>query len=149
MACAQITIAFGRHICSALFASVQSLFLTELRGFGAPSLITRTTHEVQQVQATLVMLLTTMLTAPIMGGGAVIMAVLNDSDLSLVLFVSVSLLAIIVGVLVMRTLPLFSSVQDLIDRISQILREQINGLRVATASSIGRYFLSRAGHGLR
>lgn len=130
---AGIAIGFGRDLRSVVFARVQDFSLKELRDFGTPSLITRTTNDVQQVQTTLVMLLTMVLTAPIVGVGAVIMAFRQDAQLSLLFFVSVPLLAAIIGVLVARTLPLFASMQVQIDRVNQILREQIGGLRVIRA----------------
>lgn len=130
---ARIAIGFGRDLRSAVFARVQSFSLTELRGFGTPSLITRTTNDVQQLQATLVMLLTMVLTAPIMGVGAVVMAIRQDAQLSLLLLVSVPSLALIVGMLMVRTLPLFAAMQSEVDRVNRILREQINGLRVIRA----------------
>lgn len=130
---AYIAISFGRDLRSAVFGRVQSFSLTELRTFGTPSLITRTTNDVQQLQVMLVMLLTMVMTAPIMGIGAVMMAVRQDAHLSLLLLVSVPVLGLAVGVLTTRSLPLFSRMQGQIDRINQILREQITGLRVIRA----------------
>ncbi|MFD2250538.1 ABC transporter ATP-binding protein [Pseudochelatococcus lubricantis] len=130
---ARIAIGFGRDLRSAVFARVQNFSLTELRAFGAPSLITRTTNDVQQLQAMLVMLLTMVMTAPIMGVGAVVMAIRQDTHLSLLLLVSVPVLGIVVGVLTVRSVPLFSRMQVQIDRVNQILREQITGLRVIRA----------------
>lgn len=130
---ARIAIGFGRDLRAAIFARVQSFSLTELRLFGTPSLITRTTNDVQQLQTVLVMFLTMVMTAPIMGIGAVIMAIRQDSHLSLLLLVSVPVLGLIIGVLMVKSLPLFSAMQGQIDRVNQILREQITGLRVIRA----------------
>ena len=130
---ARIAIGFGRDLRAAVFARVQSFSLTELRIFGTPSLITRTTNDVQQLQTVLVMFLTMVMTAPIMGIGAVIMAIRQDSHLSLLLLVSVPVLGLIIGVLMVKSLPLFSAMQGQIDRVNQILREQITGLRVIRA----------------
>ncbi len=89
---ARIAIGFGRDLRSAVFERVQDFSLTELRAFGTPSLITRTTNDVQQLQAMLVMLLTMVIMAPIMGIGAVVMAIRQDAHLSLLLLVSVPVL---------------------------------------------------------
>lgn len=130
---ARIAIGFGRDLRSAVFARVQDFSLTELRAFGTPSLITRTTNDVQQLQAMLVMLLTMVIMAPIMGIGAVVMAIRQDAHLSLLLLVSVPVLGLVVGLLVARSLPLFTRMQGQIDRVNQVLREQITGLRVIRA----------------
>lgn len=130
---ARIAIGFGRDLRSAVFERVQDFSLTELRAFGTPSLITRTTNDVQQLQAMLVMLLTMVIMAPIMGIGAVVMAIRQDAHLSLLLLVSVPVLGLVVGLLVARSLPLFTRMQGQIDRVNQVLREQITGLRVIRA----------------
>lgn len=130
---ARIAMGVGRDLRSAVFARVQAFSLHEMRGFGAPSLITRTTNDVQQIQTFLVMVLTMIVAAPITGIGGVLMAVRQDAGLAWLLAVSVPLLAIVVGVLMMRALPLFSRMQGQIDRINLVLREQINGMRVVRA----------------
>lgn len=130
---ARIAMGIGRDLRAGVFARVQQFSLHEMRRFGAPSLITRTTNDVQQVQTFLVMVLTMIVTAPIMGIGGVVMAVRQDAQLSLLLAVSVPLLALLVGTLMGLALPLFSRMQEQIDRINQILREQITGLRVIRA----------------
>jgi ATP-binding cassette subfamily B multidrug efflux pump len=130
---ARIAMGIGRDLRSAIFAHVQGYSLHEMRRFGAPSLITRTTNDVQQIQAFLVMVLTMIVTAPIMGIGGVMMAIRQDAKLSSLLAVSVPLLAILVGTLLARALPQFSRMQGQIDRINQILREQITGLYVIRA----------------
>ncbi|MFG1394789.1 ABC transporter ATP-binding protein [Xanthobacter agilis] len=130
---ARIAMGVGRDLRSAVFARVQIFSLHEMRRFGAPSLITRTTNDVQQVQAFLVMALTMIISAPITGIGGVVMAVRQDGQLSLLLAISVPLLALLVGVLMALALPLYARMQGQIDRINQILREQITGLRVIRA----------------
>ncbi len=130
---ARIAMGIGRDLRSAVFARVQAFSLTEVRRFGAPTLITRSTNDVQQLQTVLVMVLTMVMTAPIMGIGGVVMAVRQDAHLSLLLCVSVPLLALVIAVITMRTLPLFARMQGQIDRLNQILREQIDGLRVIRA----------------
>ncbi|MDE8653680.1 ABC transporter ATP-binding protein [Novosphingobium sp. H3SJ31-1] len=130
---ARIAMGIGRDLRSAVFARVQIFSLTEVRGFGAPTLITRTTNDVQQLQTVLVMVLTLVMTAPMMAIGGVVMAVRQDAHLSLLLCVSVPLLALVIGIITTRTLPLFSRMQGQIDRLNLILREQITGLRVIRA----------------
>ncbi|WP_404710766.1 ABC transporter ATP-binding protein [Sphingomonas sp. MMS24-J13] len=130
---ARIAMGIGRDLRSAIFERVQLFSLTEVRSFGAPTLITRTTNDVQQLQTVLVMVLTMVMTAPIMAIGGVVMAVRQDAHLSLLLCISVPLLALIIGIVTARTLPLFTRMQGQIDRLNLILREQITGLRVIRA----------------
>ena len=130
---ARIAIDFGRSLRASVFARVQDFALTELRGFGVPTLITRTTNDVQQLQSLLVMTLTMVMTAPVMGIGAVIMAVRQDAKLSLILMVAVPLLGLIVGLIMARTIPLFGVMQRQVDRVNGILREQIDGVRTIRA----------------
>lgn len=129
----RIAMGIGADLRSAVFARVQRFSLHEVRHFGAPSLITRSTNDIQQIQTFLVMVLTMMIVAPIMGIGGVVMAVRQDAGLSSLLAVSVPLLALLVGVLMGQAMPLFSQMQGQIDRINQVLREQITGLRVIRA----------------
>lgn len=130
---ARIAIGVGRDMRRAVFAHVQDFSLAEVNRFGAPSLITRVTNDVQQIQTTLVMLLTMIMISPLMGIGAVAMAIRQDVQMSWLLLVTVPLLAGVVGVIMARTLPLFAQMQQLIDQVNRILREQITGLRVVRA----------------
>lgn len=130
---ARVAIGIGADLRSAVFARIQTFSMHELSRFGTPSLITRTTNDVQQVQNFFVMVLTMIVTAPIMGIGGVVMALRLDVGLSMLLAVSVPLLATLVGVLLTRALPLFARMQDQIDRITLVLREQITGQRVIRA----------------
>ena len=130
---AYIGMGVGRDLRLAMFRKVHSFSLPELQKFGIPSLITRTNNDVQQLQMVLMMVLTMIITAPIMGVGGVIMAVRQDMQLSTPLLVSVPLLALIVGTLISRALPLFGRMQTQIDRLNGVVREQINGLRVIRA----------------
>jgi ATP-binding cassette subfamily B protein len=125
--------ALGRDIRKALFDRVQSFSTREVGRFGTPSLITRTTNDVQQVQMLIVMTLTMMLSAPIIGVGAVILALNQNVTLSALLLVIVPVLGIIVTLLVKRMRPLFKLMQVRIDSINRVLREQITGIRVIRA----------------
>jgi ATP-binding cassette subfamily B protein len=124
---------FGRDVRAGLFHKVLGFSTQEVAGFGAPSLITRITNDVQQVQMLVLMSCTLLVTAPITIVGGTIMAVREDGPLSLLLLVSVPALVISVGLVVVRLVPQFSVMQVRIDRVNQVLREQITGMRVVRA----------------
>jgi ATP-binding cassette subfamily B protein len=130
---ARTAMALGRDIRKALFDRVQSFSAREVGRFGTPSLITRTTNDVQQVQMLIVMTLTMMLSAPIMGVGAVILALNQNVTLSWLLLIIVPVLGAIVTFLISRMRPLFKLMQTRIDGINRVLREQITGIRVIRA----------------
>ena len=130
---ARVAMAFGRDLRKGVFTAVESFSARELNQFGAPSLITRNTNDVQQVQMVLFMGLTMMVSAPITGIGAVIMALRTNVRLSGLLLVAVPLMAILISILLRRVVPLFRTMQFKIDRINLILREQIAGVRVIRA----------------
>ena len=123
----------GRDVRSAIFERVQRFSALEMNRFGTASLITRNTNDVQQVQLFLQIALTILVTAPIMAIGGVIMAVREDATLSLILIVIVPLMAAVIGTLVIIAVPLFRQMQVKIDKITQVLREQITGIRVVRA----------------
>ncbi|MRS12270.1 MAG: ABC transporter ATP-binding protein [Actinobacteria bacterium] len=125
--------AFGRDIRHAVFHKVQSFALSEVNRFGAPSLITRTTNDVQQVQMVVVMGLNVMVLAPFMAIGGVIMAVRMDRPLSLIILVVLPALAAIIGALVRVAMPLFRSMQRRMDSVNQVMREKLAGIRVIRA----------------
>jgi ATP-binding cassette, subfamily B, multidrug efflux pump len=124
---------FGRDVRAAIFRRVSEFSGREVARFGAPSLITRNTNDVQQVQLLVAMTSTMMITAPIMCVGGIIMAVHEDPGLSWLMGVSVPLLAITVGLIIRRMVPQFRLMQTRIDTINRILREQIAGIRVVRA----------------
>lgn len=124
---------FGRDIRHAMFHQVQRFSLAELNTFGAPSLITRTTNDVQQVQMLVVMTLNMMLLAPFMAIGGVIMALRQDVPLSGLIAVVIPLMALLIGFAVRRAMPLFKSMQVRIDRVNQVMREKLSGIRVIRA----------------
>jgi ATP-binding cassette subfamily B protein len=125
--------AFGRDVRHAIFHRVQRFSLAELNTFGAPSLITRTTNDVQQVQMVVVMGLNIMVLAPFMAVGGIIMALRQDLPLSTLIAVVIPLLAVIIGLLMRRAMPLFTSMQKRIDRVNQVMREKLAGIRVIRA----------------
>jgi len=130
---ARTAMAFGRDVRAALFNQVQSFSAREVGQLGVPSLITRNTNDVQQVQMLALMTFTLMVSAPIMGVGGIVMALRQNVPLSSLLVVIVPLLAVIVFLIIRRMRPLFRLMQARIDRINQVLREQITGVRVIRA----------------
>ena len=124
---------FGRDLRSELFRKVQSFSQTEVDRFGAPSLITRTTNDVQQVQMAVVMGLNVMIFAPVMCLGGIIMALRQDVPLSMSIIVIVPVMGIILAMIMQRALPLFKRMQAKIDRLNQVVREKLSGVRVIRA----------------
>lgn len=123
----------GRDLRGAVFGRVQKFSARELNRIGTPSLITRNTNDVQQIQLFMQIALAMMVTAPITAVGGVIMAVRADAQLSIVLIFVVPVLAAIFAFMFIKAVPLFRSVQGKIDRINQVMREQITGVRVIRA----------------
>ncbi|MFE4366935.1 ABC transporter ATP-binding protein [Streptomyces sp. NPDC056835] len=125
--------ALGRDVRAAIFDRVQSFSAREVGHFGAPSLITRTTNDVQQVQMLVLMAFTLMVSAPIMCVGGIIMALGQDIPLSSVLLAVVPLLGISVSLIIRKMRPLFRTMQTRLDTVNRVLREQITGNRVIRA----------------
>ncbi|MFV2117880.1 ABC transporter ATP-binding protein [Streptomyces sp. Act-28] len=125
--------ALGRDLRAAVFDRVQAFSARELGHFGAPSLITRTTNDVQQVQMLALMAFTLMVSAPIMCVGGIVLALGQDVPLSAVLLAVVPVLGVAVSLIVMRMRPLFRTMQERLDTVNRVLREQITGNRVIRA----------------
>ncbi|MGW1015846.1 ABC transporter ATP-binding protein [Streptomyces niveus] len=125
--------ALGRDVRAAIFDRVQSFSAREVGQFGAPSLITRTTNDVQQVQMLVLMSFTLMVSAPIMCVGGIVMALGQDVPLSGVLLAVVPVLGVSVSLIVRRMRPLFRAMQERLDTVNRVLREQITGNRVIRA----------------
>ncbi|MET9232434.1 ABC transporter ATP-binding protein [Lentzea sp. NPDC003310] len=125
--------AFGRDVRSGVFHRVGSFSAQEVARFGAPSLITRTTNDVQQVQVLVVMLTTMFVAAPIMSVAGVVMALREDVGLSWLLLVCVPVLAVAVATITLRMVPLFRRQQERVDHVNRVLREQLTGVRVVRA----------------
>lgn len=124
---------FGRDVRSAIFRKVQSFSQTEVDQFGTPSLITRNTNDVQQMQMVVLLGLNMMISAPIMCIGGIIMALRQDVPLSTSIIVIVPVMGVIIGIITARALPLFKSMQVKIDRLNQVVREKLSGMRVIRA----------------
>ena len=129
----KVAMAFGRDLRSSLYHQVTDFSSREVGAFGAPSLITRITNDVQQVQMLVVMTCTMAIAAPITMCVGVVMALRQDVGLSVVLLVSMPAAAVILGLLVSQMVPAFRLMQDRIDQINRVLREQITGIRVVRA----------------
>jgi ATP-binding cassette subfamily B protein len=130
---ARTAAALGRDVRADIFGRVQSFSAREVGHFGAPSLITRTTNDVQQVQMLVLMAFTLMVSAPIMCVGGIVMALGQDVPLSAVLLAVVPVLGICVSLIVKKMRPLFRTMQERLDTVNRVLREQITGNRVIRA----------------
>lgn len=130
---ARLAMAFGRDVRGGIFHQVGTFSAREVATFGAPSLITRTTNDVQQVQLLVVMMATMFITAPIMCVAGIVMALREDIGLSWLLLVCVPALVISIGLIVSRMVPQFRLMQDRIDQVNRVLREQLTGIRVVRA----------------
>jgi ATP-binding cassette, subfamily B, multidrug efflux pump len=129
----RVAMGTGADLRTAVFTRVQGFSAHEVNRFGTPSLITRNTNDIQQIQLFLQMALMLMVMAPIMCVGGVIMALKEGLALSPLLAVAVPVMAVVIGVMLVLVVPQFRTMQVRIDRINQVLREQITGVRVIRA----------------
>ncbi len=132
----------GRDLRRDVYRAVSRFGAEDTDRFGAATLITRGTNDVQQVQTVSVMMLNLMVMAPIMSVGGIVMAVREDAGLSWLVWVAVPVLVVVVGALVARLMPMFTLMQDRLDAVNGVLREQITGIRVVRA-------FVREDHGVR
>jgi ATP-binding cassette, subfamily B, multidrug efflux pump len=130
---ARVGMGFGRDLRRKVFSHVESFSLHEFDRIGTPSLITRTTNDITQVQMFTMMFLRMMVMAPIMAIGGVIMALQKDAKLTWVLVVVVPIIAVVISLTATRAMPLFRAIQAKIDRINLVLRENLTGVRVVRA----------------
>lgn len=130
---ARTAMAFGRDVRSSIFEHVNRFSAREVARFGAPSLITRNTNDVQQVQMLVLMSCTMLVAVPIMSVGGVVMALREDVGLSWLMLVSVPVLAVALWLIIRRMVPGFRLMQTRIDTVNRVLREQITGIRVVRA----------------
>lgn len=130
---ARAAMAVGRDLRADLFAKVQSFSGREVGRFGTPSLITRVTNDVQQVQMVLLLTFTMLVTAPLMGVGGTVMALRENAALSAVLLVALPAMAVILAAILRRMRPLYRRMQDHLDTLNRVLREQITGVRIVRA----------------
>ncbi len=130
---AMTAMSFGRDVRSAIFRKVMDFSQKETNAFGTPTLITRNTNDVQQVQMVLVMAFNIMIMAPIMAVGGIFMALREDVPLSGLLVVIIPLVITMILIVAIRALPMFRAVQKKTDRINQVMRETLSGVRVIRA----------------
>ena len=129
----RVSMGLGRDVRGALFRRVESFSQAEVNRFGTPSLITRTTNDVQQVQMVVLMILNVILLAPMMMVGGIVMSLRLNVELSAVVFVAIPVLLAFIAAMVRAALPLFQSMQAKIDRVNQVTREVLSGIRVIRA----------------
>ena len=129
----RVAMGFGRDVRSSLFHRVTDFSAREVGVFGAPSLITRITNDVQQVQMLTVMASTMAIAAPITMVVGLILALRQDVALSIIIVIAIPVTAIILGILVSFMVPAFRLMQERIDQVNRVLREQITGIRVVRA----------------
>jgi len=130
---ARTAMSLGRDLRGSIFHRVGEFSEREVARFGAPSLITRTTNDVQQVQMLVLMTCTMLVSTPILAIGGVIFAVREDASLSWIIVVAVPILLIGVGLIISRMVPQFRKMQTRIDSVNRVLREQLTGIRVVRA----------------
>jgi ATP-binding cassette subfamily B protein len=142
---ARTAMALGRDLRAGVFGKVETFAAREMAQLGAPTLITRTTNDVQQVQLIVFLALTLLVAAPIMCFGGIIMALRQDVELSSLLLLVIPALIISVGLIIRRMRPLFGQLQIKIDDINGVMREQIMGIRVIRAFVKEHYEAERFG----
>ncbi|MEF3353481.1 ABC transporter ATP-binding protein [Paenibacillus sp. GYB006] len=135
----QVSGKFARDLRSRVFRHVENFSLQEFDQIGTASLITRTTNDITQVQNVLLMMMRMMISAPLMFIGGLIMAISQDAKLSLVLVISLPILAGTVALIAFKGLPLFKAIQKKLDRLNLVLREQLTGIRVIRSFNRGHF----------
>ena len=130
---ARAAMGFGRDLRSAIFRKVEGFSQVEVNQFGPASLITRNTNDVQQVQMVVFMALTVLISAPILAVGGIIMAIRQDLPLSGLLVVILPIMGLVIGLVMVRAIPMFRAMQVKLDRINQVTRETLAGVRVIRA----------------
>lgn len=124
---------FGRALRRAVFLKAESLSQSDIDVIGTPSLITRSTNDIRQIQDMLLMVLRMVISAPLMMIGGVVLSFMMNKTLSTIIFIVIPIIAIIALVLVFKVMPLFETVQKKTDRLNQIVREKLSGIRVIRA----------------
>ena len=135
----KISMGYGKLLREKIFEKVTTFSQGDINKFGTPSLITRTTNDVTQVQNAVVMVLRMMIMVPIMCIGSIFMAINKDKTLSWILAVSVPVLFAILGIVMKKAVPLFKSLQVKLDKLNQIMREQLSGIKVIRAFDKDEY----------
>src|SRR3954454_23597897 len=136
---AKVATGFGRDLRGAIFARAERLSVHQFEGFGAASLVTRTTNDTTQVQQMLIMMLTMVITAPMMAIGGIILALSQDTQLAWVLIAVMPVMAVVFTVILRGALPLSQAMQKKIDRLNLVLAEGLSGVRVIRAFDRGAH----------
>ena len=136
---AKIATGFGEILRGAIFARVEHFSIHQFDGFGAASLVTRTTNDTTQVQQMLIMMLTMVITAPMMAIGGVILALSQDAQLAWVLIAVMPVMALVFGLIMRGAIPLSQAMQPKIDRLNLVLGEGLSGVRVIRAFDRGTH----------
>ena len=126
----KIGMGFSRDLRKKVFEKVESFSLTEINEVGTASLITRTTNDINQVQMVVIMMMRMMLSAPLMIVGALIMALGKDVELSKVILVVIPIIIVTIAIIAKFTLPMFQKMQNKIDKLNLVVRENLTGIRV-------------------
>ena len=126
----KIGMGFSRDLRKKVFEKVESFSLTEINEMGTASLITRTTNDINQVQMVVIMMMRMMLSAPLMIVGALIMALGKDVELSKVILVVIPIIIVTIAIIAKFTLPMFQKMQNKIDKLNLVVRENLTGIRV-------------------
>lgn len=140
---AKVAASVATDLRSRIFKKTSHFTLNQFDGFGASSLITRTTNDVTQIQQVTTMILRMVLTAPIMMVGAIFMAVQKSPKMSAVLVITVPMLLLVVFLLIRKAMPLFESIQKKVDQINLVAREKLSGVRVLRAFVTDEYEKAR------
>lgn len=130
---AKTSVGFGRLLRSKVFSRVEDFSLQEFNRLGTATLITRTTNDITQIQTVTFMIMRMMVSAPLMCIGGIIMALSQDKPLTLVLLVSIPIIAAVIGIIMSKAIPLFRLMQIKLDRLNLVLRENLTGIRVIRA----------------
>ncbi len=136
---AKLGASFGRDLRRTIFAKVQTFSQADVDEFGAATLITRNTNDVNSLQMTVNMSLRFMLMTPVTLIGSVVMALRHSTRLAVILLLVIPIMAVVVGYISKKTRPMFSAQQKQVDRLNQVLREELSGVRVIRAFVRGKY----------
>ena len=137
--CSKTSVRFGRDLREEVFTKIESFSLAEFEKFGAATLITRTTNDITQVQQVVYSILRLLVLTPIMFVGGIIMAINTDVELSTAILVVLPVMAVLIVYVVKKCLPLFTGMQNKVDKVNRVLREKLTGIRVIRAFNKDEY----------
>ena len=141
----KVSTGFGRELRKAVFYKVESLSQSDIDKIGTPSLITRSTNDIRQIQDMVLMVLRNVISAPLMMIGGVIMSFIMNKRLSMIIFLLLPIIVAIALVIVKKVMPMFDVMQKKTDRLNQVVREKLSGIRVIRAFNRSDYEDGRFG----